>query len=144
MYIAIDFWQLLYCVFSVINIRVFALLFQPTPGSSCHSSPEVQSPWQQQNCVTTSPVGYGGNNNNLNYLPCSSQCDSSRNLNPNFTDRLSVQAYAAHHGLREDDLRGYNPELNRSENPHYYSINSVLYNAHIEKARRFDMAQKFT
>ena len=119
-------------------------LFQQTPGSSCQSSPEVQSPWQPQNSLPTSRVGYVGNNNNLNYLPCSSQCDSSRNLNPNFTGRLSVQAYASHQGINEEDLRGYDPELNISQNPHYYHINNVLYNAHIEKARRFDTSQKFT
>ena len=92
-------------------------------------------PLWQQNSLPTSPVGYQGNNNNLNYLPCSSQCDSSRNQN--LAGRFSVQAYASHHGLKEEDFSGYDPELNMSQNPHYYQINSVLYNAHLEKARRF-------
>lgn len=113
-------------------------------SSSCHSSPEVQFPWQQQNSLATRPVEFPGNNNNLNYLPCSSQCDSSRTLNPNFAGRLSIQAYASHNGIDEEDLSGYNPELSVAQNPHYYHINNILYNAHIEKAKRYDAGCKFT
>ena len=123
---------------------IFCFLFQQAANSSCQSSPEVQLPWQQHSSLPTSPVGYQGNNNNLNYLPCSSQCDSSRNLNPNVADRFNVQAYASHHGINEEDLNGYRPELNMSQNPHYYHINNVLYNAHLEKARRYDIGYKYT
>ena len=41
------------------------------------------------------------------------------------------------HGLNEQDFRGYDPDLKDSENPHYYHINSILYNAHLEKAKRY-------
>ena len=109
------------------------LSFQQGGSHSCQSSPEVPAPWQQ-NSLPTSPIGYQGNNNNLNYLPCSSQCDNSRNQN--LDSRFSVQAYAVRHGLNEQDFRGYDPDLKDSENPHYYHINSILYNAHLEKAKR--------
>ena len=109
-------------------------IFQQGGSHSCQSSPEVPSPWQQ-NSLPTSPIGYQGNNNNLNYLPCSSQCDNSRNQN--LDSRFSVQAYAVRHGLNEQDFRGYDPDLKDSENPHYYHINSILYNAHLEKAKRY-------
>ena len=110
------------------------LSLQQGGSHSCQSSPEVPSPWQQ-NSLPTSPIGYQGNNNNLNYLPCSSQCDNSRNQN--LDSRFSVQAYAVRHGLNEQDFHGYDPDLKDSENPHYYHINSILYNAHLEKAKRY-------
>lgn len=31
----------------------------------------------------------------------------------------------------------YNPELSRSENPHYYTANEILYNAHIQRNQRY-------
>lgn len=128
----------------VLIIQYFCLHLQQSTSSSCHSSPEVQFPWQQQNSLATRPVEFPGNNNNLNYLPCSSQCDSSRTLNPNFAGRLSIQAYASHNGIDEEDLSGYNPELSVAQNPHYYHINNILYNAHVEKAKRYDAGCKFT
>lgn len=70
----------------------------------------------------------------MTYLPCgSSQCDTVQIIS---NHRNSLQAYAVHHGVSFDDFQGYKPELNSSQNPHYYQINSVLYNAHLEKASR--------
>lgn len=35
-----------------------------------------------------------------------------------------------------EDLNGYHPELNEKENPYYFHINKLLYDAHVQKVRR--------
>jgi hypothetical protein len=116
-------------------------MFLQHPGCShgnASGSGEDMLSWQHQQC---SGRGYQqGNNNNLNYLPCgSSQCDNVQGIN---TTKNGLQAYAVHHGIPSDDFNGYKPELTKTENPHYYQINSVLYRAHLEKASRVGMDLK--
>ncbi|KAL3875648.1 hypothetical protein ACJMK2_033603 [Sinanodonta woodiana] len=47
-------------------------------------------------------------------------------------------------GLRPEDLVGYDPELTVTENPHYYNINQVLYDAHVERIERHGVIFKNT
>ncbi|KAK3584831.1 hypothetical protein CHS0354_005686 [Potamilus streckersoni] len=47
-------------------------------------------------------------------------------------------------GLRFEDLAGYDPELTETENPHYYSINQLLYDAHVERVERHGVIFKNT
>ena len=92
--------------------------------------------WQQQ-------MQPGGNNNS-NHLPCGAhQCPTGHQSDSREMQVNSVQSYASYHGLQQEDLAGYKPELTPNENPHYYQINSVLYLAHLEKASRqgFELKQ---
>lgn len=116
-------------------------MFSQHQGCSHNNVPdsgEDMLPWQHQQCSDRGH--HQGNNNNLNYVPCgSSQCDTLQGIN---AAKNGLQAYAVHHGLPADDLNGYKPELTKTENPHYYHINSVLYRAHLEKANREGMDLK--
>ena len=96
------------------------------------------NPWQSE-ARRCEFLTIHGNNNNINSIPCgSSQCDGAHIL----VTKNNINAYAVHHGIPKEDLTGYRPELNQTENPHYFQINRLLYQAHLEKAHREGMTLK--
>ncbi|XP_067673574.1 uncharacterized protein [Haliotis asinina] len=114
--------------------------------SSANCDPHLL-PWQQAQLVSPSLVcGPGANQNQLSIPGCSvASHQTQSSLNPeeaitNNNDILNssdnVAAGCDQCPINMADIAGYDPELKEGENPHYFRVNNILYDAHVSRVTR--------
>lgn len=132
-----------------VEVQVFFVHVQGFSGegtSSANCDPHLL-PWQQAQLVNHNLVcGPGANQSQLSIPGCSVPNHQTRpSLNPeeartNNNDILhgsdNVGAVCDQCPINMEDIAGYDPELKEGENPHYFRVNSILYDAHVSRVTR--------